>query len=153
MSPLPPAANGVSPAQIVFRDLWYSVPVASTNAGMMGEEAPSSGKMHRASPFKRKQMVPKSILKGITGTFLPGRVTAILGPSGSGKTTLLNCLAGSVGKGTLKGSVEINGRAIDSSSMRLVSGFVFQDDVILETSTVKEGTLNCSFPVLQRLYR
>ena len=35
-------------------------------------------------------------LAGLSATFEPGRLIAILGPSGSGKTTLLHCLAGIV---------------------------------------------------------
>lgn len=33
-------------------------------------------------------------LSGLTGSFAPGSLTAIVGPNGAGKTTLLRCLAG-----------------------------------------------------------
>lgn len=36
------------------------------------------------------------VLKSLSLTFEPGRVTALLGPNGSGKTTLLKCLLGLV---------------------------------------------------------
>ena len=33
------------------------------------------------------------LLKGITGSFRPGVLTALMGSSGAGKTTLMDCLA------------------------------------------------------------
>ncbi|RKP37286.1 P-loop containing nucleoside triphosphate hydrolase protein, partial [Dimargaris cristalligena] len=86
----------------------------------------------------------KVILKGLTGAFQPGRVTAILGPSGSGKTSLLNILAGSVKMGRVDGQLLINGRNVTGQAIRTISGYVFQDDVILPTMTVAEAITMCA---------
>jgi iron complex transport system ATP-binding protein len=38
----------------------------------------------------------RALLAGVTGAFLPGRVTAIIGPNGAGKTTLFRVLSGEI---------------------------------------------------------
>jgi ABC-type multidrug transport system ATPase subunit len=53
----------------------------------------------------------------------------------------LNVLAGEVDKGTVFGSISVNGIPVEGSEMKEISGFVFQDDVILATMTVKEAIM------------
>ncbi|KAI8805477.1 P-loop containing nucleoside triphosphate hydrolase protein [Cladochytrium replicatum] len=62
-----------------------------------------------------------------------------MGASGAGKTSLLNVIAGEANAGVVKGSILINGKEFAGSSMKKVSGFVFQDDVILATMTCREA--------------
>lgn len=88
----------------------------------------------------------KCILKGISAVFRPGRVTAVMGASGAGKTTLLSLLAGDISSAgasahgiTLRGSVYLNGSKVDLKRVHKVSGFVYQDDVMLPTMTVEEA--------------
>lgn len=56
------------------------------------------------------------LLDDITGQVLRGQVTAILGPSGAGKSTFLDALAGRIARGSLEGSVSINGRPVSLRS-------------------------------------
>lgn len=91
----------------------------------------------------------RQILKGITASFRPGRVTAVMGSSGAGKTTLLSLLAGDAGnmgaggngKSFVDGKITLNGRTVDLKQVSKLSGFVYQDDVILPTMTVKEAVM------------
>lgn len=75
----------------------------------------------------------KSVLKGITGTFKSGELTAIMGPSGSGKSSLMNILTGLTKTG-VSGTIEI-GKA------RKLCGYIMQDDHFYTCFTVEETML------------
>ncbi|KAH8267433.1 hypothetical protein KR018_001930, partial [Drosophila ironensis] len=75
----------------------------------------------------------KSVLKGITGTFKSGELTAIMGPSGAGKSSLMNILTG-LTKSGVSGKIEI-GRA------RKLCGYIMQDDHFFPYFTVEETML------------
>ena len=77
----------------------------------------------------------KQILKGITGTALPGELLVIMGPSGAGKSCLLDCLANRNTNYT--GNVTINGQPWTEETSKL-SAYVLQDDLFYATLTVKE---------------
>ena len=85
----------------------------------------------------------KLILKDITTAFQPGRLSVLVGPSGSGKTSLLSLIAGLKGsqpKGsTVTGDILYNGSHLPADQIKKIVGFVFQEDVILETMTVNEA--------------
>lgn len=75
-------------------------------------------------------------LDGISFTAHQGNLVGIMGSSGSGKTTLMNVLSG-VYK-PMKGSVRINKLDLqaDASKLSGVSGFVPQDDLLIEELSV-----------------
>eukprot|EP00002_Diphylleia_rotans_P041162 TRINITY_DN9946_c0_g1_i2.p1 TRINITY_DN9946_c0_g1~~TRINITY_DN9946_c0_g1_i2.p1 ORF type:complete len:1032 (-),score=162.94 TRINITY_DN9946_c0_g1_i2:155-3250(-) len=79
---------------------------------------------------------PKTIMSGVTGKFMSGKVTAVMGPSGSGKTTLISSLLGQISRSG--GEVKINGEIEELTEYRKIIGFVPQDDIMLTTLTVRE---------------
>lgn len=90
------------------------------------------------------------MLKDVRGVARPGKLTAVMGASGSGKSSLLDILAHRSKIGSVKGSVLINGRPVTSSQVRRVSGYVDQEDTLMETLTVYETVL---YSALLRLPR
>ncbi|KAL6842228.1 hypothetical protein ACP4OV_027876 [Aristida adscensionis] len=78
------------------------------------------------------------LLNDISGQALRGQVTAILGPSGAGKSTFLDALAGRIAKGSLEGSVSVDGRPVTTSYMKQISSYVMQDDQLFPMLTVLE---------------
>ncbi|RCK57807.1 Multidrug resistance protein CDR2 [Candida viswanathii] len=79
------------------------------------------------------------ILDHVDGWVKPGQITALMGASGAGKTTLLNCLSERVTTGVITdGERFVNGHALDSSFQRSI-GYVQQQDIHLQTSTVREA--------------
>lgn len=77
----------------------------------------------------------KLVLDNITGQFRAGRLTAIMGGSGAGKTTFLRALLGKV-KPT-SGSISVNSH-YSVSDLRTQTGFVPQDDTMLNMLTVRQ---------------
>jgi ABC-type multidrug transport system ATPase subunit len=84
----------------------------------------------------------KGILKSVTGSIAPGRVTCVLGPSGSGKSTLMNVLAGRQKTNSaamrFSGTISASGRTIDPFEFRHNIAYVMQDDHMLATETPRE---------------
>lgn len=79
------------------------------------------------------------ILNGVDGWVKPGQVTALMGASGAGKTTLLNALSERLTSGDVTdGKRMVNGRELDSAFQRSI-GYVQQQDLHLQTSTVREA--------------
>jgi ATP-binding cassette, subfamily G (WHITE), member 2, PDR len=81
---------------------------------------------------------PRRLLDHVSGWVKPGTLTALMGVSGAGKTTLLDTLAKRSSIGVLTGDMFVNGKALDPSFQRK-TGYVQQQDLHLETTTVREA--------------
>ncbi|KAK8188116.1 putative ABC transporter [Phyllosticta capitalensis] len=80
----------------------------------------------------------KRLLDHIDGWVKPRTITALMGMSGAGKTTLLNTLAARIDIGVVSGEVYMDGLPRNRNFQRL-TGYVQQQDLHLETSTVREA--------------
>lgn len=80
----------------------------------------------------------RRILDHVDGWVKPGTLTALMGVSGAGKTTLLDVLATRVTMGVISGEMLVDGRQRDSSFQRK-TGYVQQQDLHLQTTTVREA--------------
>jgi len=81
----------------------------------------------------------KPLLNNISGT-ITGGLWGIMGPSGGGKTTLLSVLSLRLDTQRMRcvGDVCINGKKFNRSTLKNMSGYVMQDDLIMPTLTVHE---------------
>ncbi|OWP01031.1 hypothetical protein B2J93_6505 [Marssonina coronariae] len=80
----------------------------------------------------------RRLLDNVSGWVKPGTLTALMGVSGAGKTTLLDVLAQRVSMGVVTGDMLVSGKPLDASFQRK-TGYVQQQDLHLETSTVREA--------------
>lgn len=125
------------------------LPPTSTN-GTAGETAPGGSTVAVIPPqkdiFTWRNVTyditikgePRRLLDNISGWVRPGTLTALMGVSGAGKTTLLDALAQRTTMGVITGDMLVNGRPLDSSFQRK-TGYVQQQDLHLETTTVREA--------------
>ncbi|KAL3909226.1 MAG: hypothetical protein SGILL_008169, partial [Bacillariaceae sp.] len=81
------------------------------------------------------------LLSGITCTFEPSSLTALMGSSGAGKTTLMDVLAGYKTGGHISGDIHMNGVAKTEETWKSVAGYCEQCDLHNETCTVRESLL------------
>ncbi|XP_047435610.1 broad substrate specificity ATP-binding cassette transporter ABCG2b [Mugil cephalus] len=90
--------------------------------------------------FCRKIGPEKCILNDVSGIMRPG-MNAIMGATGSGKTSLLDVIAGRKNPAGLRqGTVLVDGKIV-TSELRLSSGYVVQDDIVMGTLSVRENLL------------
>ncbi|KAH8883702.1 ABC-2 type transporter [Thozetella sp. PMI_491] len=81
---------------------------------------------------------PRRLLDHVSGWVKPGTLTTLMGVSGAGKTTLLDVLAQRTTVGVITGDMFVNGKPLDSSFQRK-TGYVQQQDLHLETASVRES--------------
>ena len=94
----------------------------------------------------------RRILDHVDGWVKPGTLSALMGVSGAGKTTLLDCLADRrAGVGVITGEMLVDGKMRDESFQRK-TGYAQQQDLHLETSTVREVRLSLLRFIHSRLY-
>lgn len=113
---------------------FISLPSEDEGSKLMAEHLPASLQFSDISYSDNG----KSILNGIMGSVNPGEIMAIMGGSGAGKTTLLDILAHKTKRGTVGGTITVNGRTVSQKEYRRVIGFVDQDDYLMPTLTVYE---------------
>lgn len=87
--------------------------------------------------WEREQTEYVQVLKNVSGIAKSGHLLAIMGASGAGKTSLLATISLRV-KGCAEGEILVNGKPVDSTLMSYISGFVPQQDLVIDTLTVKE---------------
>ncbi|XP_077210380.1 pleiotropic drug resistance protein 1-like [Tasmannia lanceolata] len=79
------------------------------------------------------------LLKGVSGAFRPGVLTALMGVSGAGKTTLMDVLAGRKTGGYIEGDVTISGYPKNQETFARISGYCEQNDIHSPNVTVYES--------------
>jgi ABC-type multidrug transport system ATPase subunit len=101
------------PISFSFKDVWYTVVT--------------------------KEKEELDLLKGVSGYFEPGTLTALMGSSGAGKTTLLDVLSGRKNTGIVKGGMFVNGRPKEEHSFRKNMGYVEQFDSLSPMETARDA--------------
>ncbi|GAB2293587.1 transcription factor [Dionaea muscipula] len=81
------------------------------------------------------------LLKGLSGAFRPGVLTALMGTTGAGKTTLLDVLAGRKTGGYIEGDIRISGYPKKQEMFTRISGYCEQNDVHSPHVTVYESLI------------
>jgi ATP-binding cassette subfamily G (WHITE) protein 2 len=96
----------------------------------------------------------REILRGCSGVVPGGKMTALFGATGAGKSTLLDVLAAR--RGSVRGRVVLfeQGAAaafdVRAGSLNAVAGYVVQNDLLIESLTLRE---NVAFSADLRLCR
>ncbi|XVE63543.1 hypothetical protein DITRI_Ditri07aG0028400 [Diplodiscus trichospermus] len=111
------------PLAITFEDMRYSVG--------MPQEMKAQGVLEDRL----------ELLKGVSGTFRPGVLTALMGVSGAGKTTLMDVLAGRKTGGYIEGNITISGYPKKQETFARISGYCEQSDIHSPNVTVFESLL------------
>ncbi|GLT67735.1 hypothetical protein SLA2020_400210 [Shorea laevis] len=90
------------------------------------------------------------LLKGVSGSFRPGVLTALMGVSGAGKTTLMDVLAGRKTGGYIEGTINVSGHPKNQDTFARISGYCEQNDIHSPHVTVYESLLYSAWLRLPR---
>lgn len=135
--------------QPAAEDEEQAVPDTITDRQTLGTDG-SVNSMSRGGIVTRQNITYDIHIKGeerrlldhVSGYVKPGILTALMGTSGAGKITLLDILAQRTRIGVVGGQIYANGAALQSSdSFQRRTGYVQQQDLHLETATVREPLL------------
>ncbi|KAJ3412935.1 hypothetical protein HDV05_008723 [Chytridiales sp. JEL 0842] len=140
----PTTTTSFRPTSLQFKDISYTV--LSNKPISDSSESP---KLNLKDMFKKKPQEKVKLLDSVSGSANPGQILAIMGPSGSSKSTLLDILAQRKGDSeSLQGQILLNGqppaprtKLSTPNSYSLGIGYVTQDDIFIETLTVRETML------------
>lgn len=113
----------------------FSIPVPFRNRNRLGAAGATTAEPVRGESLFSKTKV---LLNDISGEARDGEILAVLGASGSGKSTLIDALANRIAKGSLKGTVTLNGEQLESRLLKVISAYVMQDDLLFPMLTVEE---------------
>jgi ABC-type multidrug transport system ATPase subunit/ABC-type multidrug transport system permease subunit len=130
------------PFVLSFSNLTYSIKVRRKMSfqGIFSRERNRLSAATTASPEAGESLFTrtKTLLNDISGEAHDGEIMAVLGASGSGKSTLIDALANRIAKGSLKGTVTLNGEVLESRLLKVISAYVMQDDLLFPMLTVEE---------------
>ncbi|KAH7847927.1 hypothetical protein Vadar_031716 [Vaccinium darrowii] len=109
------------PLSITFDEIKYAVdmPQEMKNQGIPGDRL--------------------ELLRGVSGAFRPGVLTALMGVSGAGKTTLMDVLAGRKTGGYIDGRITISGYLKKQETFSRIVGYCEQTDIHSPHVTVYES--------------
>jgi len=85
------------------------------------------------------------LLRGVSGAFRPGVLTALMGVSGAGKTTLMDVLAGRKTGGYIEGDIRISGYPKNQATFARISGYCEQNDIHSPQVTIRESLIYSAF--------